>query len=104
MGSDYYFWIETVIQYFDQNGILQSVIEGDIPKRAYNNYPSDPDFEEIYTLNSAIRDYGRRVLFENGKWYCLDKGKIRIQGICYKKKIPFDSLVYVFKFKNGYLS
>lgn len=103
MGHNYYCWIETVIQYLDTERNLQSVIEGDQPQKGYNYYSSDPDFEEKRTLNTVIKEYGRKVLFENGTWYCLDAGKIRIQGICYNKKIPFDSLVCVFKFKNGYL-
>ena len=103
MVCDYYVWIETVVQYIDQSGTLQSVIEGTRPKRKYRRV-SDPDFDEPYTLNHEIRDYGRKVMFEGGTWWCLPAGKLRVQGICYSKKIPIDSLISVFKFKNGYYS
>lgn len=107
MRCDYRVWIETVIQYMDETGKLQTLIEGDKPKRKYNTFKDDPDFDidydTVYTLNDEIREYGRKVLLENGIWYCLPAGKIRVQGICYERKIPFDSIVQVFKFKNGYL-
>ena len=102
MGCDYYIWIETVIQYIDSSGCQQSVIEGEKPQKKYNKKPDDPDFERVYTLNDEIREYDKKVLFENGYWFCLNSGKIRIQDICNRKKIPFDSIFSVFKFKNGY--
>jgi len=103
MGCDYNVWIETVIQYTDESGAIQTVIEGETPQRKYDVYKGDPDFDLPYTLNDEIRDYGKKVMLENGVWLCLHHGKMRIQEICYYKKIPFDSLVYVFKFKNGYM-
>lgn len=102
MGCDYKVWIETVIQYIDESG-LQTVIEGETPQRKYEQYNGDPDFDAPYTLNDEIRDYGKKVMLENGVWFCLHAGKMRIQEICYYKKIPFDSIVSVFKFKNGYM-
>ena len=103
MGCDYRIWIETVLQYIDESGALQSVIEGEPPQRKYNTMKGDSDFDAPYSLNDEIRDYGRKVMLENGIWFCLSAGKMRVQGICYERKIPFDSLVRVFKFKNGYL-
>ena len=103
MGCDYRIWIETVVQYRDISGIIQSFIEGEEPQRKYNQYNGDPDFDLPYSLNDEIRDYGRKIMFENNVWFCLPAGKMRIQGICYERKISFDSLVSVFKFKNGYL-
>ena len=108
MGYDYMVWIETVVQYRDESGLIKSVIEGDRPQRKHNTFMGDPDFDldcdRPYTLNDEIRDYDRKILFQNGIWYCLPAGKIRIQGICYERKIPFDSIVQVFKFKNGFLT
>jgi len=101
MGCDYYVWVETVIQYVDTDGFIKSVIEGTSPKRGWIYY-GDTDFDKPYGLNDVIRDYGRRVMFESGSWYCLPAGKLRVQGICYSKKIPIDSVISVFKFKNGY--
>ena len=103
MGCDYRVWIETVLQYSDESGVLQSVIEGEAPQRKYNTINGDPDFNAPYTLNDEIRDYGRKVMYEDGIWFCFPAGKMRIQRICYERNIPFDSLVRVFKFKNGYL-
>lgn len=102
MVCDYYFWFETVIQYFDSEGNVQSYIEGTIPRYGYNKYPRDRDFEYVIKLNDEIEAYGRKVMFENNVWYCLDTGKLRIQEICYKKKIPIHSVWCVFKFMNGY--
>jgi hypothetical protein len=102
MGCDYYVWIDTVIQYIDSSGNQQSLIEGSERQKRYNIISSDPDFEKDYTLSVEIEEYGKKVLFENGVWYCLENGKIRIQEICCEKKIPFDSIISVFKFKNGF--
>ena len=102
MGCDYRIWIETVIQYRDASGMIQTEIEGEEPQRRWNIYPHDTDFEEVYGLSQEIREYGKMVLYQDGAWYCLPAGKMRIQEICYKRKIPFDSIVYIFKFKNGY--
>ena len=103
MGCDYKVWVETVIQYLDESGATQTLIEGEQPKRKYNVYSGDPDFDLPYSLNDEIRDYGRKVMMENKVWFCLPAGKMRIQEICYERKIHFDSIVSVFKFKNGYL-
>jgi len=102
MGCDYRIWVETVIQYRDANGIIQSEIEGEEPQRKWNIYPEDTDFEEVYNLDAEIREYGKKVIYQDGVWRCLPQGKMRIQEICYERKIPFDSILYVFKFKNGY--
>ena len=102
MGCDYYVWIDTVIQYIDSSGNQQSLIEGNTPQKRYNKKPEDYDFETVYTLNDEIRDYDKKILFENSCWFCLEYGKLRIQKICSKNKIPFDSIISVFKFKNGY--
>ena len=102
MGCDYYFWIDTVIQYTDSANIMHTYIEGTPPRRAYNMYPRDQDFEVVIGLNDEIEIYGKKTMFEDSVWYCLDVGQLRIQKICYNKKIPIDSLVSVFKFKNGY--
>ena len=108
MRYDYRVWIETVIQYRDEYGIIKSVIEGDKPQRKYNTIKGDPDFDldcdRPYTLNDEIREYDRKIMFINGSWHCLPDGKMRIQRICYERKVPFDSIVQVFKFKNGYLT
>jgi hypothetical protein len=87
MVCDYYFWIETVIQYVDSEGQIQSYIEGTVPKHGYNKYPRDRDFEYVIGLDDEIHAYGRKIMFQNNEWYCLDVGKLRIQEICYKKKI-----------------
>lgn len=104
MPHDYYIWIETVIQYIDAAGFLQCIIEGEKPKRKYNKEPTDYDFEVAYGLNDEIRDYDRKILFQNGVWLANQYGKLRIQRICYKNRIPLDSIISVFKFKNGYLN
>ena len=101
MGCDYYCWIETVVQYLDASGVQQSAIEGEEPKRRYVSY-GDPDFNKPYGLNEEIADYGKRALYENGAWVCLPSGKLRIEELCYAKKIPFAMITSVFKFKNGY--
>jgi len=102
MGMEYYIWVETVIQYLDQTGAIQYSIDGDRPKRKWNRPTTDADFERDYGVNDEIRDYGKKVLYEDGAWHCLPEGKMRIQRLCYERKIPFDSILYVFKFKNGY--
>lgn len=102
MTCNYYCWIETVIQYIDEAGLKQSIIEGGEPRQRHVNEKYDSDFETSYGLNEEIEDYGKKVLYTNKVWYCLPRGKLRIQGICYSKKIPFDMIVDVFKFKNGY--
>lgn len=104
MGCDYYIWIETVIQYIDASGLLQCIIDGEKPKRTYNKEPVDYDFEVTYSLNDEIRDYDRKIMYENGIWIANLHGKMRIQGLCYENKIPYDSIISVFKFKNGYLN
>jgi len=101
MGA-YYVWIETVVQYIDSNGYPQCIIQGEEPIKKYTIQPSDSDFETPYTLNDEIEEYDRRILYEYGMWRCLPKGKLRIQKLCYKHKISIDSVVSVFKFKNGY--
>ena len=103
MGCDYKIWIETVIQYNDESDALQTFIETQTPERKYEYYTGDPDFDKPYSLDDEIREYGKMVLLENGVWLCLYIGKMRINEICDINKIPFDSLVSVFKFKNGYM-
>lgn len=103
MGCDYYIWLDTVIQYIDLSGTLQSVIDSDKKCKRYIREPHDWDFEEPYGINDEIREYGKKIMFEKGAWYCLPCGKQRIQEICTDKQISFDSIVTVFKFKNGYV-
>ena len=102
MGCDYYIWIETVIQYLDADGKQQSFIEGTERERGYTTYFEDPDFDEPHDLNYQIKKYGKKPMFENGIWYCLDSGRLRIEDICLENNIKIDSIISIFKFKNGF--
>ena len=113
MGCDYYYWIETVVEYKDADGEVKTFVEP-VDREDYQGGYSyhwctshDPDFDlppmASSSLQRDIDEYGKRYLFVNSEWKCMAGGRIRIQELCTYYKIPFDNLVAVYKRKNGYL-
>jgi len=109
MGCDYYTWIETIIQWKDLSGNLVHYVD----KPEFQKYDRrycwrrevyDPDFEDEPEdeLDLEIREYGKKVLFSEGKWLCKEAGKQRILDILAERGVPVERLQYVCKKMNGY--
>jgi hypothetical protein len=108
MGCDYYTWIETVVEYRDTSGVLMTYIDKPEFEQFKRNYVYDdgcydPDFEwPPNQLTVDIAYYGKKVLYENEIWLCIESGKQRILTLCYSQNIPIDRLETVYKVMNGY--
>ncbi len=109
MGCDYYTWVETVILYRDVSGnsckfVDKPEFEQYTRRYCYGPAGHDPDFDDPPEgeLEREIREYGTKLLFNDGEWLCKEAGKTRIVTICAEEKIPVGQLVRVFKQMNGY--
>lgn len=105
MGCDYTIWIEYVIEYKDadekvQKKVIRSPFHANMPCYVFGN-EEDPHTE----MKSHIASYGVNVYYENGKWtsnyFKNNKRKYWIGKLCELNNIPFQSLVYVAKRKDG---
>jgi hypothetical protein len=106
MGCDYYTWIETIIVYKDLSGAVTRYVDRGVSQRCYEELDDiDTDFKLPPTtgqiLAEEIRVYGKKPMHKAGMWVCHHNGKMRIQEICEKNGIPFDSLVEVYKQMGG---
>ena len=106
MGCDYYTWIETIVVYKDLSGSLCRFVDQGAKKRCYEELDDiDTDFKPLPTtgqvLNEIIRVYGKKLMLTAGLWVCHYNGKMRICELCDANKIPFDSLVEVYKQLGG---
>jgi hypothetical protein len=115
MGCDYYTQLETVIEYTNKDGNINSYKsrnEEDL-ERHYFYYDSsniDTDFEDTPTYSPMVQEmndrceyYGVKVLFEDGTWKCKDLGRKRIENLCSGKGIDMESVVHVYKHMVGWL-
>jgi hypothetical protein len=114
MRDYYYYWIETVIEYKDPISDTTSIFIEDVDRKYWERgfdyswcCPHDPDFEEAppedQALRTEIENYGRKVLYETSVWKCNTDGRKRVEELCRIHDIPFDTLIFVYKRKNGKL-
>ena len=106
MGCDYYTWIETIIVYKDLSGTLQYFVERGMMEKHYEDLSHiDTDFKlppsPKQIIDEDIRIYGKKFLYTAGLWICHYNGKMRIYELCETNNIPINSLVEVYKKKNG---
>ena len=106
MGCDYYTWIETIIVYKDLSGGTGRYVDRGASQRCYEELEDiDTDFKVPPTtgqiLAEDIRVYGKKTMYTAGLWVCHYNGKMRIRELCEANKIPFDSLIEVYKQMGG---
>lgn len=114
MGCDYYTYVITRIQFTNAKGNVISYDEKGEPERHYyygGDPEYDPDLEAPISYSDCIqasidayaKSYGEKDLFVGGEWKCQPTGKERILALCANKKIPFEKVVRVYKFKSGHM-
>jgi hypothetical protein len=109
MGCDYYTWIETVIEYRNENGETVTYIE----KPEFEEYEKhytvtylkhDPDFDAPLEdeLKAEIKRYGEPILYNGTRWVCQKAGVDRVTTLLEEQNILLSNVVRVFKRTNGY--
>lgn len=111
MGCDFMTWVQTYIEYKDlSTNEIKIYVELVHPKNIERHYgyfgyenTYDPDFESPpeHPMFQMINDYGKRLMFENGKWLCNSHGESSVHLLCEENNIPFDNIVCVYKRMDG---
>jgi hypothetical protein len=102
MNCHYYIWIYTRITSTAVDGTVEHYDECEERQCRYciNGHP---DFNAFAAreLPEEIVAYGKKTLYHNGIWKYQDFGKEYVRRICEREKIPFETLVEVYKAMNG---
>jgi len=106
MGCDYYTQVVLEVIYLDGDGKQQTMIEYEERQSHYiwdRSY--DPDMEEPKSTNDleeAIKEYGKKILYENKTWKCTAHGRERVENLCASNKVPIDSIISASKYLSGW--